>query len=46
MLKSRIAMMVLVGVPLAAGACKKKPVTAPVPVVNQDSIDAENARRA
>ena len=30
---------------LASGACKKKPVTAPTPVVNQDSIDAENARR-
>ncbi len=30
---------------LAAGACKKKPATAPTPVVNQDSIDAENARR-
>jgi peptidoglycan-associated lipoprotein len=46
MLKSRIVMMVLVGASLAAGACKKKPVTAPVPVVNQDSINAENARRA
>lgn len=46
MLKSRIAMMVLVGASLATGACKKKPVTAPVPVVNQDSINAENARRA
>lgn len=30
---------------VAAGACKKKPATAPVPVVNQDSINAENARR-
>ena len=30
---------------LAAGACKKKPVTAPTPVVDQDSINAENARR-
>ena len=30
---------------LAAGACKKKPAPAPVPVVNQDSINAENARR-
>ena len=46
MLKSRIVMLVLVGASLAAGACKKKPVTTPVPVVNQDSINAENARRA
>jgi peptidoglycan-associated lipoprotein len=47
MLKSRIAVMVLVGASLAAGGCKKKPPqTAPVPVVNQDSINAENARRA
>ena len=30
---------------IAAGACKKKPVMAPAPVVNQDSINAENARR-
>lgn len=30
---------------VAAGACKKKPTPAPVPVVNQDSINAENARR-
>jgi peptidoglycan-associated lipoprotein len=31
---------------LAVGACKKKPKTAPTPVaVNQDSINAENARR-
>ena len=30
---------------LAAGACKKKPAPAPVPVVNQDNINAENARR-
>ena len=46
MLKSRIVMLVLVGASLAAGGCKKKPVTTPVPVVNQDSINAENARRA
>ena len=46
MLKSRIAVMALIGVSLAAGACRKKPVAAPVPVVNQDSINAENARRA
>ena len=30
---------------LAVGACKKKPVVAPAPVVNQDSINAANARR-
>lgn len=30
---------------LAAGACKKKPTPAPTPVVNQDSINAANARR-
>lgn len=29
----------------AVGACKKKPVMAPAPVVNQDSLNAENARR-
>ena len=46
MLKSRIVVMVLVGASLAAGGCKKKPVVAPAPVVNQDSINAENARRA
>jgi peptidoglycan-associated lipoprotein len=46
MLKSRIAMLVLVGASLAAGGCRKKPATTPVPAVNQDSIDAENARRA
>ena len=46
MLKSRIVVMVLVGASLAAGGCKKKPQTTPVPVVNQDSINAENARRA
>jgi peptidoglycan-associated lipoprotein len=46
MLKSRIAVMILVGASLATGACRKKPQTAPVPAVNQDSIDAENARRA
>ena len=46
MLKSRIAFLVLVGASLAAGACRKKPAPAPVPAVNQDSINAENARRA
>lgn len=46
MMKSRIALLVLVGASLAAGACRKKPQPAPVPVVNQDSINAENARRA
>jgi peptidoglycan-associated lipoprotein len=46
MLKSRIAVLTLVGVSLAASACHKKPVVAPAPVVNQDSINAENARRA
>ena len=46
MQKARIALLVLAGASLAAGGCKKKPVVAPVPVVNQDSINAENARRA
>lgn len=46
MLKSRIAFLVLAGASLAAGACRKKPTPAPVPAVNQDSINAENARRA
>jgi peptidoglycan-associated lipoprotein len=46
MLTSRIFVMVLIGASLAAGGCKKKPQTAPVPAVNQDSINAENARRA
>ncbi|HEX8850103.1 MAG TPA: OmpA family protein [Gemmatimonadaceae bacterium] len=42
----RLAVLSLAAVSiLAAGACKKKPQTAPVPVVNQDSINAENARR-
>ena len=46
MLKSRIAILTLVGVSLAASACHKKPQIAAVPAVNQDSINAENARRA
>ncbi|HEX2781080.1 MAG TPA: OmpA family protein [Gemmatimonadaceae bacterium] len=42
----RFALLSLAAVSIvAAGACKKKPQTAPVPAVNQDSIDAENARR-
>ena len=42
----RLAVLSLAAVSiLAAGACKKKPQTAPVPAVNQDSINAENARR-
>jgi peptidoglycan-associated lipoprotein len=46
MLKSRIAVLVIVGASLMAGACRKKPQPAPAPAVNQDSINAENARRA
>ena len=43
---SRLVLVTLAAtVTLAAGACKKKPAPAPVPVVNQDSINAENARR-
>jgi peptidoglycan-associated lipoprotein len=43
---SRLALIAVVATAtLAAGACKKKPATAPTPVVNQDSINAENARR-
>ncbi|NUO65437.1 MAG: OmpA family protein [Gemmatimonadaceae bacterium] len=42
----RLALLSLAAVSIvAAGACKKKPQPAPVPVVNQDSINAENARR-
>lgn len=46
MLTSRIVVLALAGVSLAAGACRKKPETVPVPAINQDSINAENARRA
>jgi peptidoglycan-associated lipoprotein len=43
---SRIAIIAIAATAtLATGACKKKPVVAPAPVVNQDSINAENARR-
>lgn len=43
---SRLALLVVAATAtLAAGACKKKPAPAPVPVVNQDSINAANARR-
>jgi peptidoglycan-associated lipoprotein len=43
---SRLVILVVTATAtLAAGACKKKPATAPTPVVNQDSINAENARR-
>lgn len=42
----RLALLSLAAVTMvAAGACKKKPQVAPAPVVNQDSINAENARR-
>src|SRR5690242_6634357 len=42
----RLALLSLAAVSIvAAGACKKKPQTAPSPVVNQDSINAANARR-
>ena len=43
---SRFAFIALAAaVTLAGSACKKKPATVPTPVVNQDSINAENARR-
>jgi len=43
---SRLTLLVVAATAsLAAGACKKKPAPAPVPVVNQDSINAANARR-
>lgn len=42
----RLALLSLAAVTMvAAGACKKKPQPAPTPVVNQDSINAANARR-
>ena len=42
----RIALTVLVAAPVLAGvACRRPPATPPGPAVNQDSIDAENARR-
>jgi peptidoglycan-associated lipoprotein len=43
---SRLALIAVAATAtLAVGACKKKPATAPTPVVNQDSLNAENARR-
>lgn len=42
----RIALIVLVAAPGLAGvSCRRPPATPPGPAVNQDSIDAENARR-
>ena len=42
----RIALTIVVAVPVLAGvSCRRPPATPPGPAVNQDSLDAENARR-
>ena len=42
---SRIALLALAAASLTAGACRRRPAEPPPPVVNQDSLNAENARR-
>ena len=42
---SRVVPLALAAMALTASACRKKPQAAPTPVVNQDSINRENARR-
>lgn len=42
---SRIALLALAAASLTAGACRRRPVEPPPPAVNQDSLNAENARR-
>ena len=41
----RLVLVVLVVAPLVAASCRRPPATPASPEVNQDSIDAENARR-
>lgn len=43
---SRVAPLLLLATVAAAGACRKTPEPAPVPAVNQDSIDAAARERA
>lgn len=42
---SRIALLALAAASLTAGACRRRPAETPAPAVNQDSLNAENARR-
>jgi peptidoglycan-associated lipoprotein len=41
----RLVLAVLVLAPLVAASCRRPSATSPAPEMNQDSIDAENARR-